>query len=411
MLNRFEEIENEILIEPDEDPVVRERKDIIPKETDFLDPLDEAFLKNPKLLEEGFRAADEILERWETEAKTPLPERLRALLGFQAFNDVILGAEDIGKEPTLFSPKGFHKFEKLAEEELKAEDDPYLPTIGTEVEIPRSLPVYGNRLRLFEASKKLGIPKAGTPDEEWEFAVPYTYSAAAQNAYVHELIRGGYIETEEVTDGKRIKAGGKGTFPLHLNIEIPNEIIDRYPRDSDNLHKNPFDVSVTKLTQAFSIAFSSPERIEKKEYVYPVIWGRGGDISKPKRENHSGNERNPRKLELRSLEVRDKTLYRMLHEAQNLAAALFAHFRGTDEIELVLSKIWEQFDEKLSGLNVKYETTSFALDEDEKEQTRLLAETIRTTDLQNEMRALITEISLPIHRALNDARWIEEKEG
>lgn len=412
-MNRFEEIEEQVRREPDEKPTVHERDEDVVEESELLDPLDEAFLKNPLLIEEGFRAADEMFERWEVEARVPVPERLTPLLRFKALNDTILAAQEVSGEPPLLDPKGFRQFEKLSEKELQAEDDPHLPTIGTEVEIPHSLPVRGNRLKLFEASRKLGIPKEGTSDEEWEFAVPYTYSAEAQNAYLHELIRGGYIETEEVEGGKRIKAGGRGTFSLHLNIEIPSEITQKHPASRENASMDPFHLAVTRLTFAFSSAFSSPERIKGGEYVNPLHWGNLAEWSKPKRdgEEKMGDENKIRRLEIRSLEVRDKTLYRLLHEAQTLSVALFSEFRSKrDGVEDVLAGVWERFHEASDDLARHYGVSPFGLDFGELEKAVKIAKMIEFSDFQKEMRALITSFSQEVETVLDEAKKKRERE-
>ena len=412
MPNRFEEIEEEVLREPDEKPYVREREEEVSEPNDRLESLDEAFLKNPHLVNEGFRSAEEIFKHWGAESKVPVPERLAPLLRFKAFNDTVLAVQEISDEPPLTDRRGFRQFEKLAEKELKAESDPYLPTIGTEIEIPRSLPVRGNRLALFEASRKLGIPKTGTQDEEWEFAVPYTYSAEAQNAYLHELIRGGYIETEESDEGKRIKAGGRGTFSLHLNIEIPKDVTRGRPEFTEHAHLDPFHLAATRLSFALSSAFSSAERITNREYVHPVIWGHSSEWSKPKRKQARDSEDNEsaRRLEIRSLEVRDQTLYRLLHEIQNLSAALFSEFRTErDGAEEILAGIWERFHEASDDLARQYGVSPFGLDLGETEKTLKIATAIHSSDFQKEMRSLVTSFSQEVEIVLDEARKKREQ--
>lgn len=412
MNNRFEEIEELVRREPDEEPAVRGRVE----ETDdsgFLDVLDEALLKDPHLLEKGLEAAEKERRDWKKRSDTPLPGQLGPLLKFKIFNDVVLGAEEISGEPKLGEKQGLSQFKKLAEKESAAEADPYLPTIGTEVEIPHSFPIRGNHLKLFEATRSF-VEKTGSVDEEWEFAVPYTYSADAQNAYLHELIRGNYIPTEESEGKKGIIAGGKGRFPLHVNVEIPEEITQNRPADGKDPHQDPFHIAATRFSFALSTAFSSPERIAGKAYVDPVHWGNSAERSKPKRGTLSAAEGDEtiRRMEIRSLEVRDQTLYRLLHEAQTIAVALFSEFRPRrDETEEELSEIWERFNEASDDLARRYGVSPFGLDYGRAEQTRQIVETLRGTDLQKEMRSLITSFSREIQEVLDEARKKRQKKA
>lgn len=416
MTNRFEEIEHEVLTERDEEPEIRSRDEEPAAETERLDELDEAFLKNPHLVEEGFRAADEIFSLWEERASVPVPERLRVLLGFKAFNDTVLRATELDLEPPVSGERGMRHFERLAEDELRAEDSPYLPTIGTEVEVPEKLPVRGNRSKLFQASQQLGIPNGW--DEAWEFVVPYTYNSRSQSALIHELIRGGFISTEPTSEGPR-KIYGAGDFSLHVNIGIPedlNALAERFhlfhtlpPHSTDPrifpesvTEENQraswaFRVSVDTLTNAFTYAFTSPERLRKRKTRsrHSISDNATEKTKKPSRKiEHLFDESDDiLRLEVRSLEVRDKTLYRMLSEIQNISAALFScHRQEKDGGDEALGESWKTFQEKAWVILRQF---GLQLDDLDKNPDASIA-VLNRTPLQDEFRRLITATSSEI---------------
>lgn len=392
--------EDEILREPEEEILIRGKDD---EETFVISEVEELALRNPKFHIEDAEVWAKKSEK-EYSKKNEVPERIKPLLGLRLLNDYVESALQ-KKKPEMERPE---RFQKIAESEIWGEEGPYLPTIGTEIEIPHSLPIRGTRAELFRATERLGIPKAGTPNEEWEFAIPYTYSAEAQSAYAHELIRGGFIETEETEEGKQIRGGGNGMFSLHLNIGIPDtlwEVLDALIKEKGEKDAISFIKKDTAIfTYAFTTGFSSSSRIEKGKYGRPTYFGIWAEKSK-KSEEHRSSENiseDSRRIELRSLEVRDKTLYRMFKEAQNLSSALFAeHAPQRDRNQEALSKIWERFQKNTIKLLESY---SIANNLDEEQNQERIADAVGKTSIQKEMRALITATSLEIEKVLNEAR-------
>lgn len=197
-------------------------------------------------------------------------------------------------------------------------------------------------------------------------------------------------------------------FSLHLNIGIPDtlwEVLDALIKEKGEKDAISFIKKDTAIfTYAFTTGFSSSSRIEKGKYGRPTYFGIWAEKSK-KSEEHRSSENiseDSRRIELRSLEVRDKTLYRMFKEAQNLSSALFAeHAPQRDRNQEALSKIWERFQKNTIKLLESY---SIANNLDEEQNQERIADAVGKTSIQKEMRALITATSLEIEKVLNEAR-------
>lgn len=393
MRNFFEKLPEEILSEPEEEPFLRERNEETKEESDSLSSLEEALLKNPKLIEELVQKAHQDLKQYEKN-EGEIPERLRPLFLLREFNRGIERGlnetENVSKLDTREEREEI-KFKKVLEEEKSAKGNPYLPTLGTEIEIPHYIP--DDRLKLFKATEQLGIRKGGDP--YWEFAVPFTYGAGAQSKMIHELIRGEFISTTEEENGRKILYRGK-EIPLHVNIGVPEGLKDSFRNKKEEL--KIFIDSVQILTNAFSYAFSSPERIHKNEWENSFFATRE-DVEKGRKHKKNSvslegtvEEFNER-LEIRSLEVRDETVYRLLEQIQKLSSALFCSFKEeNDTVEFRLKEIWEHFELDTTELIRSHGLTLNALDT----KTSKVADAIRETQIQSKMRELITKTSLKI---------------
>lgn len=171
--------------------------------------------KTPKeRIQEDIQDAKEELSRYE-KIHGEVPERLAPLFKLHTFNNSLLERNALeGALPGAINET--FKFHKIIDEEWKAEENPYLPTIGVEIEIPRELEHRPNRI-LYEATEDLGVPNGY--DQAWEFATPFSYSAKAQSSPVHELIRGGYIPTEFVEGTPKI-------MRMYASLHV-NEAVDK----------------------------------------------------------------------------------------------------------------------------------------------------------------------------------------
>lgn len=255
-------------------------------------------------------------------ADLDIPEKLKPALHLYFFNNYIARQGNVpegGYKEEI--KKGLSRFQSYIEAEGEAEKKLILPTIGIEIEIPGKFEKITTLQDhdFFDATQKLGIP-AGY-DQIYEFATGYSYSAKTQSMLAHELIRGGFIQTK-TKEGKN-QIDGKGDFSLHVNLGFPNKFVS-----------SKLEAAADVLTNALTYGFTSPERLKKRKTSTRVNF----ELAEAAQQSTDSKD-NWKRLEIRSLEVRDETLYRLLSEAQLLGAALFSNFstaNSEDSHQIVL---------------------------------------------------------------------------
>lgn len=351
---------------------------------------------------------------------------------------------DLTKEAFLKINEDFiSELERVAEGERRLEktEGEIVPTIGLEVEVPEKtyashgMATVGKYVKpgeFYKISEKFGV-KPSFEHSTWEWAVDYSHSARVQSLIVHELIQAGFIDTEGSGGERKVKEGGE--WSMHVNLKVPDRL--NY-KDRPSLKKRLNDNSDI-LTNAFTYAFSSPERLKSRKSNSRYILGKSAQKIKKQKslDNAVKNEPpedtawsvsppQPRdeipegRLEIRSLEVRDKTLYRLLVEIQRVASAMFASQMPADEkskADEELGEIWSVFSGKVydiidskikeAGWSSLYNDQVSVKDNGGplefldrfKDQA---SELVKKTWISTELRHLITETSIKIEKILKN---------
>ncbi len=350
------------------------------------------------LLREGKYSPEQITSNTQkaielTEQIPDLPETIKPAIQLFFFNNLNAFDSQLSEEErNTMNHRTLEKYKQYIVLEKKAEEDPLLPTIGVEIEVPSDFPVDE---KYFSATEYLDIPNGY--DQAWEFACKFSYSASTQNFLVHELIRGGFIETEEQQERKKIR--GSGDFSLHVNLGLPLELT-AYLNNPKNITKdqayNEYGERADRLVNALTYGFSSQERLNNRKTKIRMNLTNYAEKSK-KRSSATAEEQPEQwsRLEIRSLELRDLTFYRMLKEAQLLAAALFSRsleVGGKEETGLSrawkLSKAWNDFESKVDEILSQHNLKLDSLDDDIR-----WGKVLEQTNIQKEMRNLITDTS------------------
>lgn len=371
--------------DPQPTPPFRERKEENPYfegESEFITDLEVRALQNPGWIRELSESAEQQLRDYELEYGE-LPVAVRPLYLLHQLNDEVEQqiAEDADRVAES-QVRGRGRIDQLIREERRTEMNSHIPTIGIEIEIP--FEPNPAQKELFQATLQFGIPKDRDYEGAWEFSVPYSHSAHVQAAIVRELIRGGFIQT--TSDQKQI--AGEGDFALHVNLGVPENLrvsADVAHEDATSEGESrAFSDSIHWLTNALTYAFSSSERLRKGKYNKSVQVVKGANSV----------EGTTERVEIRSLEVRDKTVYRMLEEIQMLGAGLFAAYKeNPDDADHALAAIWNAFEEEVQQLFNEKETDDHALEENVLVAIRALEK----TDIQKRLRALITAAALKLY--------------
>ncbi len=328
-----------------------------------------------------------------------IPEKLLPAMNLHIFNDFLRRGSVVYSEKE--KKEVLKKFKNFIEEEKQAEESPYLPTIGVEVEVPSRFSVDND---VCEATKELGIPEGC--DEAWEFAPDFSYSAKTQSAIVHELIRGGFIETENDVERNGKKIRGSGDFSLHVNLGVYPDVRENL-NNTDRSVRAQYENSVDVLTNALTYAFTSPERLEKrKTNTRYNTWKESSPSKKKRPEGYTNSSSN--RIEIRSLEVRDKTLYRMLVESQLLGEALLSNFSEDDSrTKERLSEVWDDFESNVKEVLLEDNLSLDSID-NQRSSPYISAKALKETNIQSEMRNIITKSARKICYIIEESKKNQE---
>lgn len=200
----------------------------------------------------------------------------------------------------------------------------------------------------------LGIPNIfnalNDQTTQVEIASYPAYSAAVASRLLAEFIKCGIIpslrKSQEPNDIKAYL--GSKLVSLHVSLGIPPHIHHKDPRYQKTLDKP------TLLSSSMALAFTSPLRMVNKSSQTLHSWklGQGDMVDTTKTSIGVG------RLELKALEVRDESVYRVMDYAQLMGAAFFASY---DKRHPKLADEWKIFEKQLVALYQRFGFTSSKL--------------------------------------------------
>lgn len=212
------------------------------------------------------------------------------------------------------------RLKRLAEEEIAASyiSNP-LPSVGIEVESPRRPFMFSSYLyEKYKYYKEffdfMGMPRNkvnedGRISDYWEFSLRPSYSASTQARILSELLKGRFIPSlNRPYDPELVERNlDHKLVSLHVNLGM-------FENPDANMGRGITpDFRIFALGLAF--AFDSPERLLSRL---------SDNFFTTKSSNIVSLKRSKARLEVKALEVSDSSTYRLLHEAQVIASALFA---------------------------------------------------------------------------------------
>lgn len=274
----------------------------------------------------------------------------------------------------------------ILKEQVASDTSNPLPTIGFEVESPSKVnDLYTNKdYGIFFDS--IGMPRneINSPAEDfrfprWEFSPPPSYSASVQARILCELIKGGFIPS--LTNSQRpediVKFLDDKLVSLHINLGVPLKITASLSVDDDN---------VRTFLAAFTLGFTSAQRLDKKT---------SGDVGsfQPASTVTAKTGKREERLEIKALEVRTQSTYRLMHEIQSLGAALFAYLGDQDSY---LGNHWLEARDEFKSL---FKSVDFHLGN--LGQKIELSHLVATTDISQRLRTSITRRSHQVARAID----------
>jgi len=261
---------------------------------------------------------------------------------------------------------------------------PLLQTIGWEVESPRKLftrSLNGKYALFFDL---MGIPRnkvnadiqPGKLDsyghsEYWEFSTHPAYSADLANRTLCELIKGNFIPHLEgsATDEDRHTLLDNKLVSLHINIGIPPRLTQR------NMPVISESEDIKFLASSFEFAYTSSIRhAHRSQTVISNIRS-----AKPLEDQ---SDKEIFRLEVKALEVRDASTYRLMREIQLVAASTFAYVGGYN---IPLATSWESIREDIKRIYEKYSVNPELITHHSQ-----AAEKVKEVDFIRELRRVLT---------------------
>jgi len=297
--------------------------------------------------------------------------------------------------------------------EKKYKENRYLPTEGVEIECHRD---FLDR-NLIETLNKLEInnrEEEGYGDVRlWEVSPRFSYSPRVQSRYLEELVKLGAVPID--LDGK---VDINYVHSLHINFGIPAEIYSAFSLNSasqtDSRYgiKEFYEKNLVNCSDVLSYAFTSTERVMnmKRQGMNDPLLVKGDDATMRSLKTGelsrqmSFNYNRPLRLEFRSGEFRDLPTFRLLSEAQNLTAMLFAYIKegegkvdGSDEKEVDLRILWERFEEEYEKILAGHGITDKNLIAENPDR---LIKLMESTNIKKDCRSLIAAYSKKVIRLL-----------
>lgn len=274
----------------------------------------------------------------------------------------------------------------ILEERVASNPSNPLPTIGFEVESPKKAGLFYTNKNYGRFFDLIWLPRnklnPRTHDEQfdrWEFSPPPSYSASVQARILCELIKGGFIPSLAHSQSPEdiVRLLDDKLVSLHVNLGVPSKITTSLSTDNDN---------VRTFLAAFALGFTSTQRLDNKTS------GNMGSFKEVDTATAKSGKRQER-LEIKALEVRTQSTYRLMHEIQNLGAALFAYLGDKDSH---LGSHWLDAREEFKLL---YKSVDFHLGN--LGQKIELSHLVASTDISQRLRTSITRRSHQVARAID----------
>lgn len=215
---------------------------------------------------------------------------------------------------------------KMTRETGVSLDSHYVPSVGLEVEVTSRADSLKEQ-NDYHLTSVFGIPNS--QDARWEFTLPPT-DARMQTRLAQELIAGDWIARESMEGNK---------YTMHLNIGIPSDI-DLSDRDAG------------LITYILSSAYADETRLRTGKFqAFFEMEDRANFEANPNTREAVGSAQYRGRLELRSLSVIEKTLYRTVFDSSLLAACCFAANREErSEKDEQLADLWKDIIEVVQPL-------------------------------------------------------------
>jgi hypothetical protein len=172
-----------------------------------------------------------------------------------------------------------------------------------------------------------------------EIASYPAYSARVASRLLSEYIKCGIIpslrSSSDPGDIKKYLSDKLVSF--HINLGVPLDF------DSSEARRQKAEPQAAVLASSLSLGFSSPLRLRNKSSSFLSTWkyGQYEMVETSKTSLAKG------RLELKALEVRDTSVYRLIAHSQLLGAAFFASF-GTHIPHLAAE--WRRFEDSINTL-------------------------------------------------------------
>lgn len=296
-------------------------------------------------------------------------------------------------DPSLSLDSWNREMKKLyrwsAEEAEASRPDNLLPTIGIEIESRQdyfgpAIEETFDRFGIYHYDDIIGGRRVD------EVAPHYSYDARTSARLVHEMVELGAFPLV-AADGKRI-VPEEVMLGLHVNIGIAERITPEL------LHYTKEMQELNLINGFISIAFASANRIRRRGRSLAPRGLRINRASESKKAALGDREDNgPYRIELRAMELRASSVYRMLAEVQNIMAAFFAHVKLRNQLSLsdqerALAESWPAFHSSVETMLHSYSEilkSPQAIDQKLEE----IAVIMETTDIQTAARSIIANYS------------------
>lgn len=364
-----------------------------------------ARLGSPERIQETADWVEEVLAQYN------FPEAVENVVSLQLFNAM-------AKNPSLDSEeidKIIVEAEELEalEEALSGRDNP-LPTIGIELEVPKTEATES----LVSVLEQLDIKNTieGESGQLWEVNGVYSYGAKLQARMLQELAKSGFVPLEKgnqpvsennQNDLARYQIPRSAPLSLHINLGLS------FMADKRMLGK--YSTEATEMSDILVLAYSSPERLETRKSIESITSDKSAEATI---KNKPLLGRRPRhRIELKAVEFKDASSYQLLFRSQLLGAALdsYAEFHeggltGQHSNRRQLAEIYSRFLMEADRLMIKYHLPEWGMLESSGSQAVIISK-LKETDLQQDARSLVRQFAGEVSRLLNADTPTPESDG
>lgn len=276
------------------------------------------------------------------------------------------------------------KMKHLSRLEEQSQRDGILPTIGVEIEVPKT-----KRVKRFKKYlKDLGIRNEDAQANQngvdlWEFNPTFSYNSFTQARILQEFVEIGIIPIT----GNQIPKDT--SLSLHINIGVLEEL-------EEWLGEHIAQTRI--LNELLTYSYTSPKRLKSRKTSTSLTWNKS---ALPIR-----GRRMFTRIEMRATEFKDASGYRMLAEAQEIWTCLFAFIKNPKErteLDWELAKIWASLEfeyTRRQGIMDKYCIPLGSLDKRIKEASKIAS----NTDISSVCRSLLSEHTWRFNKLLSSGK-------